>query len=118
MFQVISGFEPTKKVLKKIYTCAIMEDNDLSKDHVKALAIKFNIPMNSKVFREREDDAHLAPPKSYEKLQPTSSWEHNFKYRSKKVSLRRTRKVEARGKQQENFSLSSSRILDITPLIR
>ncbi|KAK1367217.1 Pentatricopeptide repeat-containing protein, mitochondrial [Heracleum sosnowskyi] len=109
---VISGFEPTKKVLKKIYTCAIMEDNDVSKDHVRALAIKFDIPMSSKVFREREEDAHLAPPKSYEKL-PTSSWEDKFKYRVKKVSLESTRKVESRRKREENEgSLSSYTSLD------
>lgn len=114
---VISGFEPTKKVLKKIYSCAVMENDAASKVHVRALAIKFNISMSSKVLGESEEYAHLAPPKSYEKL-PTSSWEHKFKYRAKKVSLTSTRKVEARRKQQEIFSLSSSRSLDVTHLIQ
>lgn len=106
MFQGISGLEPTQKGLKKIYTCAIKEDNDASKDHVRDLAIKFNIPMSEKVFRERNEYAYLAPPKSYEE-QTTLSWEYKFKSRAKKVSLRRIRRLEAREDQQEEFPFFS-----------
>ncbi|XP_074352026.1 pentatricopeptide repeat-containing protein At1g26460, mitochondrial-like [Apium graveolens] len=102
----ISGLGPTKKALEKIYTCAIKEDNNASKDRVRDLAIKYNIPMSEKVFRERNEYAYLAPPKSYEE-QTTLSWEDKFKLQAKKVSLRRIRRFEAREDQQEEFPFSS-----------
>ncbi|XP_074352958.1 pentatricopeptide repeat-containing protein At1g26460, mitochondrial-like [Apium graveolens] len=98
-----SGLEPTRKTLKKIYTCAIEEENDDSKNRVKDLAIKFNISMSKKVFREIDEYAFLAPARSYDKL-PSSSWEDKSRFRAQKVSLRSTRRLEAREQQEEDYS--------------